>query len=304
MIGRQFPSFYERLQELSLEFPPKRDTEGGDPSTSDPVANQRMQQTTQSPAVTLQDNIPMGDPMDTIAQMLKLNLSVAASPEQRNQVVISAVEGLVNKLHELSGMPESDDQMSGEDQMYDDGSGDDGEEESDDEEYEDEDEDDGSDDEEYEDDGSDDEEYEDENEEEEEPPRNGFAASHDIATNGKALQALQKYRTGTISNLVQSGHLIPASAEKMVRKYVSTESLGLSLSMDTDQPDDFDEQVEMLLANGPVISYQEKTSSQTGLQRMSEQGLLELSAADLQTNKNPMVAEAERRAAEAAKAKV
>ncbi|HOM61918.1 MAG TPA: phage protease [Anaerohalosphaeraceae bacterium] len=90
-----------------------------------------------------------------------------------------------------------------------------------------------------------------------------------------------------LNTLVAAGRITPAVKEKLAKRYVETGALQLSMSKGDDG---FDELVKILAENDPVI-LKEHTSAQT----------LELSGGPTRTNYNPLIADAERRAAEASK---
>ena len=232
----------------------------------------------------LNPDIPMGNPVDTIAQMLGLDLTNAISQDQQGQIVVQAVEQLVLKLHELSGIPDSADQPN---------------DEQPDEEF--------AEDETGESDGPMDDEQNEEGEEEEEqapqdypaakPPqkKKGFSAAFDTAPSKKALSLAADGRRMKLQQLAIQGYITPVVAKELTQEYCSVGALSLALSLDSDTLDDFDKVCNVLQRNGKVVRFGEVSGAQTELSFMSaaDGKLYELSQAELQDEKkNPLLANA------------
>lgn len=264
------------------------------------VSQQQMagsQPVQQNPMLQTQLNnpdVPMGDPIDTIAQMLGLDMTNMSSPEQQGQFVVQAVETLVTKLHELSGQPDE----TGVEQQLDDNTDPDVESEFEEgsPEYQ---EDDNS-------DQGDETESNDSQQQNSPPPKaaksNPFAKKKGVAASfGDSLQISPKIvkvaadgRKLKIQHLVSEGYISPYAAKLMLSQYCDSESLALSLS-DEDSSDGFDEACNLLLANGKVIQFNEITPGQhSGLLLGGHE--VDLTPEALQDPKvNPMIADAERR---------
>ena len=256
-------------------------------------------------------DMPVGNPIDTIAQMLGLDLTNAISPDQQGQVVVEAVETLVNKLHELTGqeMPEDQEFVEGQDDgedeneydgEYDNEDGD-GEEYEDEEEFDDEHE-------REEDDVEEEEEYDDSEDEPEEefeqqpqrrrphPARRGFSASLDTSPiPQKALKLVCTAREIQINQMIADGYITPHTAKQLKQDYCTPKALSLALSMDDESSDGFDKVCNTLVKNGKVITFGERSGEQTGLSTMdaSDGKLYELSHDEISNpKKNPLLANA------------
>lgn len=102
------------------------------------------------------------------------------------------------------------------------------------------------------------------------------------------VNMLKRARTTEIGALVSAGKIVPAVAKKLEAKYCNDDAISLSLS--NDSGDDFDSVLDALKENASVLPIGEKSGPQ----------VLELSANDVtDSKKNPLLRNAERRAAEA-----
>lgn len=293
---------YNRLQSLLLAFPPKKsDDTSSDPSQDSSQQNdqqsppwQSQQQQPQSQQTTQQQDQqlvnpqdamqqqPAGDPIDTIAQMLCLDLSSAANPIQQGQMVVAAVEQLVMQLHQLTGEPQQDD-MGGDPSQQDDGGafddiGDPNADPS-----------------QEQDDPSQDDPSQDDPQQQDDKPqfppkrKAAVAASHEME---RALEMSQSARVSEIRSLVQEGYLSPVVGKRWIDKYASIDALSLALSQDADE-DDYEWQRESVIANGRVLSFGEQSGPQTELSVLEANGnAIQLSADEIVTTKNPLIASA------------
>jgi len=119
-----------------------------------------------------------------------------------------------------------------------------------------------------------------EEEEEEEEP---------VAASRATIRLLKENRQMKLEKLMQAGKITKAAKDKIVAKHLSDSALSLSLSSDEDG-DAFDDLVETLEANEAVVNLKGKSGQQTT--RLSH---------DLKPEDNPLVKDAERRAAAAKK---
>lgn len=277
--------------------------QGQQPSDNAPPQQMNAQQTPNPPqpgfASGQQDprinqDVPMGDPIQTIAQMLCLDLSTFSSPDQQGQAVVTAVEALVNKLHELSGQPVEDAVQDSEQEQYTD-PGAEQEYQSDQDQPQ-----------EAEDSGEDSE----ENTNDEPPPqqRRPIAASFsEMGIPQRVLKVAGAARTLKIQQLAASGHITPATAKALSLEYCNVNALSLSLSLEDDEVDNFDKTVQLLERNGPVINFGEQSGPQNKLSRIKPTGMMtsfdtdqELTEEELTSEKtNPLVAKAAQLAADA-----
>lgn len=110
----------------------------------------------------------------------------------------------------------------------------------------------------------------------------------------RMLNMARENRELKIMNLAESGCITPTTARRLQDKWLSDESIGLSLSNE-DADDSFDEMIGVLGENGPVLSFREQTGHQSSIEL--PQGVkLELSEEELMSAKyNPMLADAARR---------
>jgi len=269
-------------RELSLEFPEQNGV--GAPSGSTDQETEEVVQT---------NNMPVGDVVDQLAQILQLDLSAATNPDAKNQLVVSAVEGLVLKLHELSGIPEDDGQgeqpMQGGEGEYPEDGGDQEFEGDDEEQFADE-----GDGEEFNDEGDDDEPVE----EEQAPPpkRKSVAASFPQ----RIVNALILSREQQLTQLCAQGKITPAVLTELKSQYCTPQNAGLVLSMDDDAGDDgFDRLVATFNANAPVVVFGEKSGLQAQLSVLGASGEPLVLSADASVNQNPLHRSAERRAEKA-----
>ena len=270
-------------------FPPKQSFAQRNQQVARPNGAQQMQ--VMGGQNQLQDNqplnpdIPMGNPVDTIAQMLGLDLTNAVSQDQQGQIVVQAVEQLVLKLHELTGAPDDDGQQVDDqdnDQFADDETGNP--------------------------DGPTDDEQTEEGQDEEteapqeQPPspqpnqkKKGFAAAFDTAPSKKALSLAADGRKMKIQHLAIQGYITPIIAKELTLEYCSVGAVSLALSLDSDTPDDFDRVCNVLQRNGKVVRFGEVSGAQTELSYMnaSDGKLYSLSQDELQDEKkNPLLANA------------
>lgn len=256
----------------------------------DAPANPQSQMTTANP------NVPMGNPLDTIAQMLGLDLSAMSSPSQQGQAVTSAVESLVLKLHAYydaygdveggepqDGAPEGDEDQEFEDDSDEGGNPPPGQ-------------------------GQDVEQDDDEPPEDDEDPqqgppakaKKGIAASFGISP--RILQTAVRARKSEIFLLSQQGYVSPVTAKELISDYASEDAILLSLSQDDESADEFERVTALIRKNGPILRFGEGSSNQSNLSVLSTDGsTLALSAEELTTAKNPMIADAERRSAQVKK---
>lgn len=287
-------SFVERIQSLELAngFPTT------DPNEKPP--QQHQQQPSQQPANQLQQqstginaDVPMGDPITTIAQMLQLNLTSVSNPEQQSQMVVQAVEALVLKLHELTGQPTGEDVQQGEDEEFDDPNAQEVDEYQEGQEGQD-------------DPNNPQEEPEDDDPEQQQqvPPRRAIAASLDTdfvpasQISGQAVRLATTGRKAQILQLAKEGYVTPIAMQKLIQRFCSPSAIDLSLSLDENDVDSFDEEVEFIQANGKVVNFGEQSSHQSQLSRMKHNGQLtdfELTNDELITDENPLVASANAR---------
>lgn len=274
-------------RELSLEFPEQNGV--GAPSGSTDQETEEVVQT---------NNMPVGDVVDQLAQILQLDLSAATNPDAKNQLVVSAVEELVLKLHELSGIPEDDGQgeqpMQGGEGEYPEDGGDQEFEGDDEEQFADE-----GDGEEFNDEEPIDEEVDDEPVEREQAPppkRKSVAASFPQ----RIVNALILSREQQLTQLCKQGKFTPAVLVDLKAQYCTPQNAGLVLSMDDDAGDDgFDRLVAIFNANAPVVVFGEKSGLQTQLSVLDGEGQPLALSADPSVNQNPLHRSAERRAEKA-----
>ncbi len=206
----------------------------------------------------MQQDAPMGDPVDTIAQMLGLDLSSAASPDQQGQMVVSAVETLVLQLHQyydqygpVDGVDDPNDGMNPEEESQSGDEPQDGE------------------DPDQEEESSEDTETdpnEEEEPEEEAPPvqkKKGFAASFEsdspVRVNPRVINGLKKAREVQLISLAQEGYITPVMLKELKNEFCNDESLSLSLSLDDNAVDDFDKTVSRFIKNGRILALSQET---------------------------------------------
>jgi len=247
--------------------------------------------------------VPQGAYIDQIAQILQLDLSGATNPDQQGQMAVKAVQELVLKLHELSGMPESDDEMQAgegeelgdqdqdvEDEYASDDEGDVPDEESD---------------EESEDDPEMEESEDDfEDEDSDEPPqpparmrrRRSMPLSLDYSepVNRRLLQQVKGTRKQRILALSAQGLLTPFEAGQWIHKYCTNKSCGLALSHDNDP---FDDAVALLTSSGRQMVFGEQSGPQNDIGVLGGDGkLLSLSADEIASpQKNALLRDADKR---------
>lgn len=107
------------------------------------------------------------------------------------------------------------------------------------------------------------------------------------------VKGLARGRIAEINGLLGNGNITPATAKKLIKKFATNESIGLSLSMDGD--DGFETAVSLLQDNGPVISFAEISGNQSRFSSLGHNdGLVcDLEGEDIKdTNKNPLLADA------------
>lgn len=222
-------------------------------------------------------NAPMGDPVDTIAQILGLDLSAASSPDQQGQMVVSAVEALVLQLHQyfdqygpIDGQPTDDGMQDDDTQENFEDDGNEGAEDGEgqettstgaDDQGVDESEDAGTD------DGSD-----------SAPPapfkkKQAIAASFDTSfapatISPRVLSMAKQSREMKIKSLCQGGYITPTVAKELSQVYCSSSALSLSLSLDEGQDDGFDRECALFEMNGPVLRMGENFAEQTNFRTL------------------------------------
>lgn len=290
-------SFAQRSQAIQQSSMNGQSAQSNMPSGLQNAAQQQQQN----------QDAPMGDPIDTIAQMLGLDLSSAASPDQQGQMVVSAVESLVTNLHQyaqqygyLPGQEPDDSQM-----------GADGDEL---ENYED----DGNegsypgtgegvgeapvDSTQADEDGVDEDDSMNDSQEPTPPPakKKGVAASFDFydvqqPITKRVLQIAGNARQEKIKSLTSQGYITPATAKELSHRFCNVNSLSLSLSMDSSEPDDFDSVCSMFIKNGPVVRFGELSASQS-LDEKQFRTLSQSHDGDDVPENSPLVKAAEERA--------
>lgn len=252
-------------------------------------------QEAQNPQEEEQSHI-VDDTAMQIAAMLDIDLSTVGSAEQGTEAVVEGVQDLISKLTELKSMVGSDEEMQndgemeGEEPVEDDGEG----------EEVDPNEEDTSEvpDEENQDTEEDDREVTDE----ELPPKKKkpMQFSNDTPNISPMMLSLaRENRVMKIKQLIEcpTPYITPAVAKKMLAKYTTDTALGLALSADS-EGDGFDDFLKLLKENGPVLSLNEKSGAQASIQlaELDHNGGLRLSAEEqISANKNPLVADAEKR---------
>lgn len=97
----------------------------------------------------------------------------------------------------------------------------------------------------------------------------------------------RKTRLQDLNGLVENGNITPAVASRLAKKYCSDDALQLAFSIEGDILDDFEEMVDALKQNDPVILNKEKSG---------QQGDLSLSFSQVSAKNNPLLRNAEERA--------
>jgi hypothetical protein len=113
------------------------------------------------------------------------------------------------------------------------------------------------------------------------PPKDEVKASHSPLM----LSLLSENRQAKIDALLLSGHIIPAQAKELTAAFCDSGKLVLSLSAAGEANDGFDAAIKLAKANTPRKAGGEKSPAQ----------VVELSNADLMTDKNPLLANAQAR---------
>ena len=204
----------------------------------------------------------MADPTSlALAQLFQLDLSAAPSDEAASQIVVNTVQEMAVNMHDMNS------------KLIALGCND------------------------YNEDGEE-EEIEPANEQEEnevtQQQHTAVAASLDETPkfSNTVIKMAAKGRIGEVRGLVAEGYLTPAAGKKILDKFATDKAIGLSLSME--DSDGYEEMVEVIRSNGPVVVMGERTGAQSVLQQMS--GELQLSNDEISDpTKNPLMAEATKR---------
>jgi hypothetical protein len=249
----------QALQQTPMQGAPANGSQTGNAGATMP--NQLQQNADQQ---QMNQNAPMGDPIDTVAQMLGLDLSAASSPDQQGQMVVSAVEALVTQLHQyvqqfgyLNGQ-EPDEDMQDDDQLQ--NYEDDGNEGAEDGEGED------TDDSQADEDGTDEDQADDGTGQPDPNQPSPFKKKQSLATSfdnpfdyqqpaptGRALKIAAQARNLQIKELVEGGYISPVVATELSQEYCSVNALSLSLALDDNEIDGFDREIARFKKNGPIL---------------------------------------------------